>query len=258
MDGPALVISGATVGYGKGNDAIAVISSINAVLYKGEVVALIGRNGAGKSTLLRTIAAYQQPLSGIMELSGKSVEGMAPCDVARNISVVLTAAPQPALSVRELVSLGRMPYTNLLGRLSPYDNDIVSGAMEEMGILHLAGRKVSALSDGERQRCMIAKALAQETPVIMLDEPTAFLDYPSKVHLMSMLGRLAHEKGKAVLVSTHDMELALRMADRIWLVEGGSMHCGTAAELSSLGILHSFIDSDTMRYNGKENRIELI
>ena len=258
MGGPALVISDATVGYGKGHGSVAVISSINASLNGGELVVLIGRNGAGKSTLLRTLAAYQLPLSGKIELSGENVKEMAPCDIARNISVVLTEVPQPVLNVRELVSLGRMPYTNLLGRLSARDNDIVSGAMEEMGILHLAGRKVSSLSDGERQKCMIAKALAQETPVIMLDEPTAYLDYPSKVHLMSMLGSLAHKKGKAVLVSTHDIELALRLADRIWLVDNGSMHCGTVAGLSSLGILHSFIDSDTMHYNAKENRIEII
>lgn len=258
MGKPVLVISKATVGYGKGKESIAVVGPIDAELYGGELVAVIGRNGAGKSTLLRTIAAYQPPLAGTVEYSGVSVACMTHQDVARSISVVLTQAPQPALSVRELVSLGRTPYTNFLGSLSSYDMDVVEKAMEDMAVAHLASRSVTTLSDGERQKCMIAKALAQETPVMLLDEPTAYLDYPSKVHLMGMLRKLAKDKCKAVLVSTHDLELSLHIADRIWLVEKGRLYCGTVGELSAQGILQSFIDNDTMHYDAKENRIDII
>ena len=258
MSKPALVISNVSVGYGKGDDAVPVVSFIDAVLSGGEMVALIGRNGAGKSTLLRTIAAYQPPLVGQVEYLGKDVGSMNLHDVAKCISVVLTESVSALLTVRELVSLGRTPYTGFMGRLSAKDNEVVDGAMRDMGVSHLAHRKVSTLSDGERQKCLVAKALAQETPLLLLDEPTAFLDYPSKVHLLGLLKRLAKEKGKAVIVSVHDLELVMRLADKVWLVDNGRMYCGTVKELSSNGVLPSFINSDTIRYNTKENRIEII
>ena len=258
MSKSALVISDVSVGYGKGCDAVPVVSSIDAVLSGGEMVALIGRNGAGKSTLLRTIAAYQPPIAGLVEYSGKDVASMNHHDIAKSISVVLTEPVSALLTVRELVSLGRTPYTGFMGRLSAKDNEVVDGAMRDMGVSHLAHRKISTLSDGERQKCLVAKALAQETPLLLLDEPTAFLDYPSKVHLLGLLKKLAKEKGKAVIVSVHDLELVLRLADKVWLVDNGKMYCGTVKELSSSGVLQSFIDSDTIRYNTKENRIEII
>jgi iron complex transport system ATP-binding protein len=258
MGKPVLVISGASVGYGKGGNAVTVVTSIDAKLESGELVALIGCNGAGKSTLLRTIAAYQPPLSGKVEYCGCDSADMSSQSMSRLISVVLTTPVSPLLTVRELVSLGRTPYTNFLGHLSVADKEAVDSAMEEMGVLELADRQVATLSDGERQKCMVAKAIAQQTPLLLLDEPTAFLDYPSKVHLLRMLKKFSSEKGMAVLVSTHDLELALRLSDRIWLIDNGNMHCGTVEELSQNGLLQSFIGGETIRYNSKENRIEII
>lgn len=253
-----LVIKDASVGYGRGKKTTCVVSEMNASISGGELVALIGRNGAGKSTLLRTLAAYQLPLSGRVEFSGNNVGNMSQRDIARQISVVLTTSPSASLTVEELVSLGRTPYTGFLGRLRGEDKAAVAKAMELMGVASFAKRRIEEMSDGERQKCMIAKALAQETPVMLLDEPTAYLDYPSKVHLFGTLKRLAKDNGKAVIVSTHDLELALRLADKVWLAEGKRLYCGTVAELASKGVIQSFIDNENIRYDAITNRIEII
>ena len=254
----ALVITDASFGYGSRKKTTCVVSEMNATISGGELVALIGRNGAGKSTLLRTLAAYQPPLSGRVEFTGTDIGDMSQQDIARQISVVLTTVPAASLTVEELVSLGRTPYTNFLGRLRKEDKDVVEKAMELMGVASFAKRRIEELSDGERQKCMIAKALAQETPVMLLDEPTAYLDYPSKVHLFGILKRLAKENKKAVIVSTHDLDLALRLADKVWLVEGKRLYCGTVSELASQGVIQSFIDSENIHYDAITNRIEII
>lgn len=254
----ALVIKDASVGYGSRKKTTCVVSEMNATISGGELVALIGRNGAGKSTLLRTLAAYQPPLSGRVEFTGTDIGDMSQQDIARQISVVLTTVPAASLTVEELVSLGRTPYTNFLGRLRKEDKDAVENAMELMGVASFAKRRIEELSDGERQKCMIAKALAQETPVMLLDEPTAYLDYPSKVNLFGILKRLAKENKKAVIVSTHDLDLALRLADKVWLVEGKRLYCGTVSELASQGVIQSFIDSENIHYDAITNRIEII
>lgn len=257
MKRDALLLRDASVGYGKGKNANSVLSSINASLCSGELTALIGRNGAGKSTLLRTLAAYQSPLSGRVEYAGCNVNEMSQRDIAKQISVVLTVLPTAPLTVEELVSLGRTPYTDFLGRMTMADRKAIGDAMELMGVSNFANRRISELSDGERQKCMIAKALAQETPVMLLDEPTAYLDYPSKVSLFGILKRLAKENGKAVIVSTHDLELALRLADKVWIADKNTLHCGTVSELASQGVIQSFIDNDNIHYNAITNRIEI-
>lgn len=254
----ALILKDASVGYGSRKKTTCVVSEMNATISGGELVALIGRNGAGKSTLLRTLAAYQPPLSGRVEFTGTDIGDMSQQDIARQISVVLTTVPAASLTVEELVSLGRTPYTNFLGRLRKEDKDAVENAMELMGVISFAKRRIEELSDGERQKCMIAKALAQETPVMLLDEPTAYLDYPSKVNLFGILKRLVKENKKAVIVSTHDLDLALRLADKVWLVEGKRLYCGTVSELASQGVIQSFIDSENIHYDAITNRIEII
>lgn len=258
MDGAALNIRELTIGYtSKGHSAI-VASGINATLCKGELVALVGRNGAGKSTLLRTLAGYNRPLGGSIAYSGEDIASLSMQQLARKISVVLTGmASVASMSVRELVSLGRTPYTNFLGTLTAADRQAVGQAMETMGIAHLAGRDIFTLSDGERQKCMIAKALAQQTPLIMLDEPAAYLDYPSKVRLMQMLRHVAQSEGKAVIVSTHDLDIALHIAGKMWLMHDGRLAAGTVAGLSRSGALNAFIDDEGVCYNSKENRIDI-
>lgn len=197
-----------------------IAHSINATLYGGQLTCLLGANGAGKSTLLRTLSGFLPPLAGDVIVADKPLQTYTDKERARTIGVVLTERPElHHLSVSELAGMGRSPYTGFWGRLSKEDEVIVDEALRMVGMEEMATRLVDTLSDGERQKVMIAKALAQQTPVIFLDEPTAFLDYPSKVETMLLLRRLAHETGKIIFLSTHDVELALQTADTLWLMK---------------------------------------
>ncbi len=188
-------------------------------MHEGELCALLGANGAGKSTLLRTMAAFLPAVGGEMRMGNLDVRSATPKSLSRHISVVLTERVNAmGITVSDLVEMGRTPYTDFWGRLTNDDARTVSQAMELTGVACLAHRQVSTLSDGERQKTMIAKALAQETPIILLDEPTAFLDFPSKVETMLLLRRLCRDMRKSVLVSTHDLDLAMQVADTIWLL----------------------------------------
>ena len=151
--------------------------------------------------------------------------------------------------------MGRMPYTGFLGRNSDNDSKVVANAMEMLGILTLAERKVETLSDGERQKVMIAKALAQQTPIILLDEPTAFLDFKSRVQLMQTLRALAREAKKAILLSTHDLDLALQLSDKLWVMDEGRMYTGTVQQLSDSGVLSTFVNGEGLEYDSIEKRI---
>ena len=206
-----------TTGYRQRGQERRVGENINASLYSGELTALLGRNGAGKSTLMRTLAGFQPPLEGRVEIEGRSITDIKGRDLARTIGVVLTEKPAlENMDAEALVGLGRMPYTGFWGALGEEDKAAVDRAIRLVGIEDLRKREVQGLSDGERQKVMIAKALAQDTPVIFLDEPTAFLDYPSKVELMELLRELARSEDKTIFVSTHDLEIALRLSDRFW------------------------------------------
>lgn len=196
-----------------------VAADINATAQAGMLTCLLGRNGAGKSTLLQTITGRLRPLAGEVTYDDISIAALSPRQRARMVSIVLTRQPNDvAITTRELVALGRHPYTNYFGTLSAQDRHYVADAMEKTHISHLARRPIAQLSDGERQRALIAKALAQQTPVIILDEPTAFLDYPGRIDTMTLLRDLAHGEGKTILLATHDWELALRHADTLWLL----------------------------------------
>lgn len=228
----ALSIQDLTTGYG--NKVVSM--SLNAALYRGKVTCLLGANGAGKSTLLRTLAGYQPYLSG--EMTKVSPETMG---------VVLTERIEAmGLRVREVVAMGRHPYTGYFGRLSDADENIIDEALRQVHVEHFAQRKFSSLSDGERQKVMIAKALAQQTPMILMDEPSAFLDFPSKVELMLLLRELAHTQEKAILLSTHDVGIALKMADVLWLMQDQNMTIGTPQELLQSGKIDSFLGESKM------------
>ncbi len=211
-----------TIGYhGK-----VVAEALSGSVHAGQLTCLVGRNGLGKSTLLRTLAGFQQPLKGeVLWRDGntwRSLHSMTRPGLALLVSVVLTERPDvQQMTVAEVVGLGRMPYTGFFGTLSSADLEVVEEALTLVGISDFAPRMIDALSDGERQKVMIAKALAQQTPVVLLDEPTAFLDYPSKVEMMKLLRRLAAETGKAILLSTHDLPLALQLADRLLTIDQG-------------------------------------
>lgn len=234
MSQTVLTAQALSVGYRAGRGAPKVVlRDLTLRLERGMLVCLIGQNGAGKSTLMRTLAAVQKPLSGKVYIGAEDVHQLPISRLARLISIVLTERAQTSLlSAYEVVSLGRLPYTDWTGRLSEADRAVVDWALEAVGASALATRPISELSDGERQKVMIGRALAQETPLIFLDEPTAFLDLPRRVEIMALLRRLAHQTGRAVLLSTHDLDLALRSADRIWLLDNdGKLHSGAPEDL---------------------------
>ena len=219
-----------------------VASHIQATIRSGELTCLLGENGVGKSTLLRTLSAFQPKLGGHIWLLGREVESYTDRQLSRIISVVLTERCEIRnMTVRDLVGMGRSPYTGFWGRLSQNDWEVVDCSIRLVGIEVLASRMVHTLSDGERQKVMIAKALAQETPIIFLDEPTAFLDYPSKVEIMQLLYRLIQTTEKTIFLSTHDLDLALEIADKIWLMERKQgITVGTPEDLALSGRLKSF------------------
>ncbi len=233
-----ITLENLSIGYTSKNNRKVVAEGINATLNDSELTCLIGPNGIGKSTLLRTLSAFQPPLEGSITID-------------RLIGVVLTTKPDVQnITVTELVGLGRSPYTGFWGTLNEKDSEIVEESIAKTGITHLAERMIQTLSDGERQKVMIAKALAQQTPVIYLDEPTAFLDYPSKVDMLMLLRQLAHETGKTIFLSTHDLELALQLADRLWLLSAAtSLEVGTPEELAATGSLTRFIEGRGIHFH---------
>ncbi len=239
-------IKNLTIGYTSKNSSKKVSEDISASINSGELTCLLGANGAGKSTLLKTLSAFQPKLTGEIFIQEKEISRFTDKELSRIIGVVLTERTEMHnLTVTELVSMGRSPYTGFWGWLDEEDKKIVEQSIALVKIEELASRMIHTLSDGERQKAMIAKALAQETPVIYLDEPTAFLDFPSKVEIMQLLLRLTRETNKTIFLSTHDLELALQLADKIWLMKKKSgMIIGTPEELASQGHLASFFKSD--------------
>ena len=219
-----------------------VISDINLELRSGQLACLIGENGIGKSTLLKTLTGFLPKLKGSLLLGNRDIESFSQRELARQVSIVLTQKPDVQnLTIEEIIGLGRSPYTGFFGRLRTEDRKVVDDAIATMGIEKLRGRMIQTLSDGERQKVMIAKALAQETPVILLDEPTAFLDFPSKAETFQSLQRMAHERDKLILLSTHDLELAVRFADSLLEVKKGALQAVSATEVKAS--IRAIIDS---------------
>ena len=233
-------------------------SEINASLYSGEFTCLLGSNGVGKSTLLKTISGFIKPLAGDVVVDDVNINDYSAAKLARKISVVLTGKPGVEnISVGELVGMGRYPFTGFWGTLNKDDEKIVDESLDMVGVLKLKTRMVQTLSDGERQKTMIAKALAQHTQMIFLDEPTAFLDFPSKIEMMQMLQNLSHHLGKTILLSTHDVEQALQLADKLWLMNDDRMCIGTPRELSANDTLGSYIERDNIEFDKKNMIVKI-
>ena len=236
---------------------------LNVRLYPGELTCLLGRNGAGKSTLLKTLCRLIPPLDGEIRIEGRRIGDYSPAGLSAKVGVVLTERTlSGGLSVYDLVSLGRYPHTGFFGTLKETDHAAIRAALETVGIADKAERSLAELSDGERQKAFIAKALAQECPIILLDEPTAFLDVTSRLETFVTLRRLAREKSKAILLSTHDLDTALQLADRLWLLPAvnadgtaEALRSGTPGELVANGSLAHFFDSETIVFDPASRRL---
>ena len=200
----------------------AILPPINVSLEEGSLIALIGPNGAGKSTLFKTLTAHIKPIGGSVELMGKELSEYSAKEKAMLIGLVLTERPDDMfLKVYDVVASGRCPYTNFFGKIENEDENIIQESLDIVGINQLKNRYFNTLSDGEKQKVMIAKTLAQNTPIIFMDEPTAFIDFPSKIELFSLMKMLTKERNKTIIFSSHDLELLLRYTDDIWLISKG-------------------------------------
>lgn len=248
------------IGYKTKTDTTPILSGLNLTLEQGSLVALLGANGAGKSTLLRTITAIQPPLSGEIDICGRDISSLSQKDRSKIISIVTTDRIMAgALTVFELVALGRHPHTGFLGRLSEKDKQIVDQSLKDAGIYHKSACYVSQLSDGERQKAMIAKSLAQDTPIIILDEPTAFLDVASRFEAMKLLHDLAHKHKKAVLLSSHDIAQSLLLADKVWMItEKREMITGNTEDLILDAKLNDMFNSSALRFNPEITDFEAV
>lgn len=248
-----------SIGYLARGERKVVREGLNLSLEMGELTSLLGVNGVGKSTLLRTLAGFQPLLSGDIALDGRSISSIPQGERAKLVSVVLTDQVVVGdLFAYEVVALGRHPYLGFFGRLSANDHAIIEEVICSVGIEALSNRRLSSLSDGERQKVMIAKALAQQTPVIILDEPTAFLDMPSRIEITMLLRRLADALGKAILLSTHDLDLALDLSDKLWLMGNGrEMACGAPEDLVLSGVFNEYFERDSIVFDRSSGRFRL-
>lgn len=232
-----------TIGYG----GRVLLDSVDTSFPRGQLTALIGRNGTGKSTLLRAIAGLNRHYQGRILLDGKDAATLRADILARTIAFVTTERTRIAnLRCEDVVALGRAPYTNWIGRLQEVDRRIVAESLASVGMSGYASRTMDRMSDGECQRVMIARALAQDTPAILLDEPTSFLDLPNRYELVALLGRLAREGGKCVLFSTHELDVALRMCDSIALVDNGALIHLPAGRMAACGHIRRLFHSPNL------------
>jgi iron complex transport system ATP-binding protein len=256
---------GLAIGYSLRSGRRKVIhNSLDLELQSGEVTCLLGLNGAGKSTLIKTLCGLLPPLAGGVKVFGTPLGSYSHNCLSTLIGVVLTEKTYAGgITVYDLVSLGRYPHTGCFGQLKESDHEAISRAIEAVGITHKASSYVSELSDGERQKVFIAKVLAQECPIIILDEPTAFLDVTSRIEIMVLLRKLAQEQKKSILLSTHDLDSAIQLGDKLWLQERGAkdnrasapMVCGTPEDLILSGVLESFFSKKGVVFDSYSGKI---
>ncbi len=248
---PLLQINDLVVGYRNGKSGgRQVAGPLSLSMHAGQLICLLGPNGCGKSTLLRSVAGLQPVLQGTIEIEGERLDKLSPPHIAKKISLVLTDNVRSGnLDVHALIALGRYPHTGWLGMLTQKDREIIALAIERTATAPFLSRKLDSLSDGECQKVMLARALAQDTPLIILDEPTAHLDLPSRIQLMRLLHQLAKEMNKAILISTHELDLALQAADQIWLMSEGRVTTGLPEELVLNGAFQHAFDKDGILFD---------
>jgi iron complex transport system ATP-binding protein len=227
-----------------------LIDSLSATVKRGELTALVGRNGTGKSTLLRAITGLGERKGGDILLGDKSIDSLSTAELATMVAFVTTDKVRIAnLRCRDVVALGRAPYTNWIGRMQEQDEEIVMRSMELVGMSDYADKTMDRMSDGECQRIMIARALAQQTPIILLDEPTAFLDMPNRYELCTLLQRLAHEEQKCILFSTHELDIALALCDSIALISPPQLHLLPTEEMVKSGYIEKLFTSGIVNFD---------
>lgn len=256
---PLLNIENLSTGYALRNKAkLGLHQGLNLKLEAGELICILGPNGAGKSTLLRTLLGFQKSLNGEVYYSGIALKDMSVKALAKHVSVVLTDRIDDSfLTAEEIIVSGRFPYASFSGRLKAEDREMIEQAIQQVGVTAFRSQLFSTLSDGEKQKTMIARAIAQDTPLIFLDEPAAFIDSPNKVVVMEMLRKLAHVHNKGILLTTHDMEPALRFADKLWLLGNkGEFEEGVPQALVQGGSINRFFDNDEVAFNPTALRFE--
>lgn len=227
VDNAMLMVEDLTTGYWSKHGGNTIVhQNVNLSFRKGELISIIGQNGSGKSTLLRTICGFQSALAGDVLINGKSLSLYFEKELAKLFGVVFTEKISvDNMTVFDLISTGRSPYTNYFNRITEEDFHIIKQSSIDVGIEHLLSKQINQLSDGERQKVMISKSIAQQTPIIILDEPTAFLDFPSKIELNKLLRRLCEDLGKTIVMSTHDIEQAIPFSDKVCIVTSQSVDC---------------------------------
>ncbi len=228
----------------------AILENLNLHVRAGEFICLIGLNGSGKSTLLQSLCGLQKPLDGQIYINGKNLSLLNSRTLAQYISIVLTTAVViDKLSVFDLVAMGRSPHTNWVGRLTPKDKNILHQVIEQVGLSAKMNCDFNAMSDGEKQRAIIAKALAQDTPIVLLDEPTAYLDVLNRVHIMQLLKTLSRQMNKSFIVSTHELDLAMQLSDTIWLVGDKQLYVGTPEDLLLQNVFQRVFENENYRFD---------
>lgn len=243
-----------TVGYGQRT----LLDKVSTRLTGGQLVALLGRNGTGKSTLLRAMMGLEKPQTGEILLQEENIVSLKPEELARNISFVTTDKVRIAnLRCEDVVSMGRAPYTNWIGQLQPEDKERVAESMRLVGMSDYAEKTMDKMSDGECQRIMIARALAQDTPVILLDEPTAFLDLPNRYELCLLLKKLAQKEGKCILFSTHDLDIALSLCDTIMLIDNPQLYSLPTPEMVASGHIERLFRNESITFDAQEMRVRI-
>jgi len=250
-----LTTSNLSVGYSSKKEIKTIATNINLNLKKGELIALIGANGIGKSTLLRTLIGIQPPLSGNVVLNGKNINEYDSISFAQNLSIVLTEKLPPSnLTVFEIIALGRQPYTNWLGNLSDNDISKINEAMELTQITSLAEKKHDEISDGQLQNVLVARALAQDTPLIILDEPTTHLDLLHKVSLFKLLKKLAKETKKCILFSTHDIDMAIQISDEMIIMTDENVVQDQPCNFISKGNFETLFKNEHIAFDSEKGK----
>lgn len=227
-----------------------LIGPVTAEVPAGALTALVGRNGTGKSTLLRAITGLGEISGGRILIGGRPAANLTPAEAATTVSLVTTDKVRIAnLRCRDVVALGRAPYTNWIGRMQQADAQIVERSLQLVGMKEYADKTMDRMSDGECQRIMIARALAQQTPVMLLDEPTAFLDMPNRYELCTLLRRLAHDEGKCIMFSTHELDIAIALCDAIALIAPPELHLLPTEEMVASGHIERLFTSDIVTFD---------